>query len=75
MSTTRHASRAAPMRRAAHGRLRNYFLTGLVVAGPVAITLYLTWSFVTWVDDWCGRSSRWPIGRKPICRSRSRASG
>ncbi|WP_408091650.1 DUF502 domain-containing protein [Rhodoplanes sp. SY1] len=31
-------------------RLRNYFLTGLVVAGPVAITLWLTWSFVTWVD-------------------------
>jgi uncharacterized membrane protein len=30
--------------------LRNYFLTGLVVTGPVAITLYLTWWFVTWVD-------------------------
>jgi uncharacterized membrane protein len=33
-------------------RLRNYFLTGLVVAGPVLITVYLTWSFVTWVDGW-----------------------
>jgi uncharacterized membrane protein len=33
------------------GRIRNYFLTGLVVAGPVAITLWLVWSFVTWVDD------------------------
>ncbi len=33
------------------GRLRNYFLTGLIVVGPVLITLYLTWSFVTWVDD------------------------
>ncbi|MDQ8728886.1 DUF502 domain-containing protein [Bradyrhizobium sp. LHD-71] len=32
-------------------RLRTYFLTGLVVAGPVLITIYLTWSFVTWVDD------------------------
>jgi uncharacterized membrane protein len=31
-------------------RIRNYFLTGLVVAGPVAITVWLTWSFVTWVD-------------------------
>jgi uncharacterized membrane protein len=31
-------------------RFRNYFLTGLVVAGPVTITLYLTWWFVTWVD-------------------------
>jgi uncharacterized membrane protein len=32
-------------------RIRTYFLTGLVVAGPVAITIYLVWSFVTWVDD------------------------
>ena len=31
-------------------RMRNYFLTGLIVAGPIAITLYLTWWFVTWVD-------------------------
>src|ERR1700754_1647851 len=31
-------------------RLRNYFLTGLIVAGPIAITCYLTWWFVTWVD-------------------------
>src|ERR1700759_5548889 len=38
---------------ASHGimaRFRNYFLTGLVVAGPIAITFYLTWWFVTWVD-------------------------
>jgi len=32
-------------------RLRNYFLTGLVVAGPIAITFYLTWWFITWVDN------------------------
>src|SRR5579884_3651763 len=32
------------------GRIRNYFLTGLVVTGPVAITAWLIWSFVTWVD-------------------------
>lgn len=31
-------------------RIRTYFLTGLIVAGPVAITFYLTWWFVTWVD-------------------------
>lgn len=31
-------------------RLRNYFLTGLIIAGPIAITIYLTWWFVTWVD-------------------------
>jgi uncharacterized membrane protein len=33
-------------------RIRNYFLTGLVVAGPVAVTLWLIWWFVTWVDNW-----------------------
>jgi uncharacterized membrane protein len=33
------------------GRLRNYFLTGLVVAGPVAVTAWLIWWFVTWVDN------------------------
>jgi hypothetical protein len=32
-------------------RLRNYFLTGLVVAGPVAVTVWLIWWFVTWVDN------------------------
>ena len=31
-------------------RIRTYFLTGLVVAGPVAMTLWLIWWFVTWVD-------------------------
>jgi uncharacterized membrane protein len=31
-------------------RIRTYFLTGLVVAGPVAVTLWLVWWFVTWVD-------------------------
>jgi len=44
---------AEPTPETSHGimaRFRNYFLTGLVVAGPVAITLYLTWWFVTWVD-------------------------
>jgi uncharacterized membrane protein len=35
----------------AAARIRNYFLTGVVVAGPVFVTLYLTWSFVTWVDN------------------------
>jgi len=32
-------------------RVRNYFLTGVVVAAPVGITLYLTWAFVHWVDQ------------------------
>lgn len=33
-------------------RLRNYFLTGVVVAGPLGITVYLSWSIVQWVDRW-----------------------
>jgi len=44
------SARAAAVHTTARGRIRNYFLTGLIVAGPVAITLYLIWSFVTWVD-------------------------
>ena len=43
---------SAPERSGSHfgARIRNYFLTGLVVAGPIAITLWLTWSLVTGVD-------------------------
>ena len=33
-------------------RLRNYFLTGLVVVGPVGITLYIAWNFIALVDGW-----------------------
>jgi len=32
-------------------RVRANFLTGLVVVAPVALTIYLTWAFVTFVDD------------------------
>lgn len=33
-------------------RLRKYLLAGLVVVGPVCITLYLAWRFITLVDGW-----------------------
>ncbi len=33
------------------GRLRNYFLTGLILVGPIYITINLTWWLVNWVDD------------------------
>ena len=36
----------------AGARLRNYFLTGLVVVGPVTITLYIAWYFINIVDNW-----------------------
>jgi uncharacterized membrane protein len=45
------ASAPEPSHHGFASRIRTYFLTGLVVAGPVAITIWLVWSFVTWVDD------------------------
>jgi uncharacterized membrane protein len=31
---------------------RNNFLAGLVVVGPIAITLWMIWTFVGWIDSW-----------------------
>lgn len=47
-----HDAEAKPARPSGMTRLRNYFLTGLVVAGPLGITAYLSWSIVQWVDGW-----------------------
>ena len=45
--------RAAARRGATVGhRLRAYFLTGVVVAGPLAITTYITWWFINLIDGW-----------------------
>ncbi|NND49246.1 MAG: DUF502 domain-containing protein [Rhizobiales bacterium] len=33
-------------------RLRSYFLTGLVIAAPISITVYVTWWFIRAVDTW-----------------------
>lgn len=33
-------------------RLRTYFLTGLIIVGPVTITLYIVWSLVSLADVW-----------------------
>src|SRR3954469_5218906 len=46
----------APLAPAKHshglmGRIRTYFLTGLVLVGPIYITLNLTWWFINWVDE------------------------
>lgn len=36
-----------------HGmRLRSYFLTGFIITAPLAITIYLVWTFIHWVDSW-----------------------
>lgn len=56
MSRTKHKSDDAHKighhRPGAATRLRNYFLTGLVITGPIGITLWLTWTFIKWVDGW-----------------------
>ena len=41
-----------PRRLGAGTRLRNYFLTGLVVAAPVSITIYISWWFIALIDGW-----------------------
>jgi uncharacterized membrane protein len=33
-------------------RLRGYFLTGLIIVGPVAITVYVVWWFINLIDGW-----------------------
>ena len=48
---TRLAGKRGETAPGAVSRIRNYFLTGLIVAGPVAVTLWLIWWFVTWVDN------------------------
>jgi uncharacterized membrane protein len=44
-----------PVAHASHSgfgsRIRNYFLTGLILTGPLYITISLTWWFINWVDD------------------------
>ena len=40
-----------PVQHGMMSRLRNYFLTGLILVGPIYITINLTWWFVNWVDD------------------------
>ena len=43
---------ADPIKPRGMARIRNYFLTGMVVIAPLAITAYLTWSFIHIVDSW-----------------------
>lgn len=33
-------------------KLRNYFLTGIIIVGPLCITLYVVWWFINFVDAW-----------------------
>ncbi|KAB0682083.1 DUF502 domain-containing protein [Aureimonas leprariae] len=33
-------------------KLRTYFFTGFVICAPLAITVWITWAFMNWVDSW-----------------------
>lgn len=35
-------------------RLRAYFIAGILVTGPIALTLYLTWTFIHFIDSTVG---------------------
>ena len=45
------AAKEKSHRRGFFGRLRTYFLTGTLVTAPVAITVWLAWQFVTYIDS------------------------
>ncbi len=32
-------------------RMRTYFFTGVIVAAPISITIYVTWSIIEWFDE------------------------
>src|SRR5262245_36482205 len=42
--------KAEPFHHGAISRIRNYFLTGLILVGPLYITFNLTWWLINWVD-------------------------
>ena len=33
-------------------QLRNSFLTGLIIVGPIGITIYMVWTFIDFIDSW-----------------------
>ncbi|HVY88163.1 MAG TPA: hypothetical protein VG942_04800, partial [Hyphomonadaceae bacterium] len=52
MSITERTQEAVrKSRRRALETLRNWFFTGIVVAAPIGITVWLVWSFVSFVDQ------------------------
>jgi uncharacterized membrane protein len=51
------------------GRIRNWFLTGVIIAGPLATTAYIVWWFVDTIDNWVKRLvpvSFWPDSYLPF---------
>jgi uncharacterized membrane protein len=51
------------------GRVRNWFLTGVIVAGPLATTVYIVWWFVDTIDNWVKSlvpNGFWPDSYLPL---------
>lgn len=48
---TARPTQPAPVKRGPLTTLRNWFFAGVVVAAPIAITIWLVWSFVSFVDQ------------------------
>ncbi|MBV7409843.1 DUF502 domain-containing protein [Maritimibacter sp. DP1N21-5] len=42
----------AKKKRGRFGALRSNFFTGLIVVAPIAVTLWLIWTFIGWIDGW-----------------------
>src|SRR3984885_2376328 len=60
---------AAPLPRSLLARLRSWFFTGLVIFGPVAVTVYIALWFIDTVDNWVkplAPASLWPDTYLPI---------
>ena len=50
-------------------RLRTWFFTGLVIFGPVAVTVYIAWWFISTIDNWVKPlvpTSFWPDSYLPF---------
>ena len=63
------APRPVPPHRSFGQRLRSWFFTGLVVFGPLALTAYVGWWFVSTIDAWVkplAPSVLWPDNYLPV---------
>lgn len=52
LKTASTAETGQPPPRSLGARLRTWFFTGLVIFGPVAVTIYIAWWFADTVDNW-----------------------
>jgi uncharacterized membrane protein len=60
--------RPAP-HRSVLGRLRSWFFTGLVVFGPLGLTVYVAWWLISLIDNWVrplAPSVLWPDNYLPV---------